>query len=640
MPFKSLASLANGEQELERFLRPADDTDEWSSEEETLRARAPSRPRRGSTSYSEDELVKDTIRILRTSSRKSLRRSTTRDASDSDRRPTRASSLSTQRELRKQKFTLLSNQRKAEQAAEASEDELHASEGTRRSTRSMRSGGPGKFQMLQDSDDDLVISDLVDSKHSRKHRASRSKRSRGRYTSDSEAWSDDDANKRRSGRTKKQKINYEEPGMDDEMAVSNVLTTVKPRVRHSKEIFPVLESDDEFVRVHNQVCATCQDGSNRFRGRLVHCQGCSMSYHKDCIGPRSAHREHLVTKISDENFVLQCRRCVGRPRQKDKLAPATDRCTECYSQGRSCEPFKSLKHKKAELSLDERSVTPPTDVAENRLYNAKNILFRCAHCFRAWHYHHLPERNSFPTSGSLWEQRVEQYTEDFTCKVCTQNTLGIQNLVAWRPTDPKSRKKGDEIALNDFNEDEREYLVRFKEQSYFHVKWLPGPWVWGTHQQMRTAFGKKNSPAEMTTRDAIPEDWLRIEICFDVEYDSFVPSGKDVEVDLARIREVTRALVKYRGLTYEDVLWEEPPKESDKERWEEWRTAYDDWVHGQYVHLARGTIKRAAKARSTRFEELERKEQPKYIKGPKGGSLMDYQKEGMKYVILVCRGRN
>ena len=33
-----------------------------------------------------------------------------------------------------------------------------------------------------------------------------------------------------------------------------------------------------------------------------------VSYHHRCLGPRDS-REHLVTKIGDQDFVLQCRRC-------------------------------------------------------------------------------------------------------------------------------------------------------------------------------------------------------------------------------------------------------------------------------------------------------------------------------------------
>ena len=79
---------------------------------------------------------------------------------------------------------------------------------------------------------------------------------------------------------------------------------------------------------------------------------------------------------------------------------------------------------------------------------------------------------------------------------------------------------------------------------------MPGSWVWGIAAvTMRTAFMKRdeNRLPKMTTEDAIPEDFFRVDIVFDVRYTSVVRNNTK-EIDLARIKEVDTAFVKYKGL--------------------------------------------------------------------------------------------
>ena len=70
-----------------------------------------------------------------------------------------------------------------------------------------------------------------------------------------------------------------------------------------------------------------------------------------------------------------------------------------------------------------------------------------------------------------------------------------------------------------------------------------------------------------------------------------------------------------------------PPVNDGGERWKCFEDAYQIYIHGLYVHLPKGLMKRIEKIRMQRFEELEKKTQPKYIVG---GTLMNYQNEGMK----------
>ncbi|GFP56218.1 chromatin remodeling factor mit1 [Trichoderma asperellum] len=63
------------------------------------------------------------------------------------------------------------------------------------------------------------------------------------------------------------------------------------------------------------VCHTC--GGSKQRGQLLYCQGCSLTYHKNCIGYRS-NRDHMATKIGEDDFVLQCRFCLNTHLKKDR----------------------------------------------------------------------------------------------------------------------------------------------------------------------------------------------------------------------------------------------------------------------------------------------------------------------------------
>lgn len=554
------------------------------------------------------------------------------------------------RKDREKKLLSLQAERKLKASRSATAEELSDDDSARvraPSGRTTRSKGIKEVKMLSykkgateySDDDGIVVSDIhprATRKSTRNVRqttraaSAAAQRRKPRRSADSSEYESDDGRTRRSGRTKRVKPSYAEPELDDDFAGIDVEVKKKPRVIHAKEIFPVLDEDDEFVMVHNKVCGVCKTlGHSRERGKLICCQGCSTSYHKDCLGIR-AGREHLVTKISDENFVLQCKRCIGKARIKDPLQAYFDKCSTCHVQGLSCAPFKALTEKKKATTQDSREVTADTHVPNDLLYNAENVLFRCDGCYRAWHYEHLPQRGSKrgrTGSDDVHKERIEQYTKDFMCVECNSTPEKIGTVVAWRPVDEVSRQEVTSLDLGDFNEDEREYLVRFEGDSYFHVRWMPGPWIAGAHPLKKMGFLKHDPPAILTEEEAIKEEWVRVEIVLDVEYTSIVPSGAIVDVDLARIKEVRRALVKYKGLGYEDVFWDEPPKETDTERWADWRRAYDDYIHGLFIKPAKGTTKKVEKARRTPFANLEMQGQPSYIKG---GTLMDYQKEGMK----------
>lgn len=428
-----------------------------------------------------------------------------------------------------------------------------------------------------------------------------------------------------------------------------------PKIVATKEVFPYLPENDEFRRRHRPACDTCdQLGDNAEKGPLVFCQGCTVSYHKACLGSRGS-RDHLVTKVGNEHFVLQCRRCLGVAHDKDHLAPHQGKCEACRELNLISQPFRArLTTRQEQLQRDENGGQDPITFVNPALLNAvPNVMFRCATCQRAWHMQHLPKRKSdpqyfeeeeeqeFSDDTTLAQKRFDEYHRAWICKDCHTEKLEIDALVAWRPVDESSYIPG--VTVDMIEEADKEYLIKWKRQSHFHTTWMPGSWLWGVaSSSSRLAFVKKeeNKLPKMTTEDAIPEAFLRIDIVFDVHYSSIV-SNRSLDIDHARIREVTEVYSKFKGLGYEEALWEKPPSPSDTERWADFKVAYEDWCLLHYIHLPNRSrlLKHLAATREKDFEsQLLKDKQPSIMNG---GEMMEYQIEGLNWLYYQWfKGQN
>ena len=272
---------------------------------------------------------------------------------------------------------------------------------------------------------------------------------------------------------------------------------------------------------------------------------------------------------------------------------------------------------------------PVYEIDESRINNADNVMFRCTKCWRGFHLDHLPSRSNIMDMDIDVEpdQRFREYSRDWLCKDCLDNTTKVSGLIVWKPMDEDSYDPAFSFDLID--EDDKAYLVKWEGMSYFQAAWMPGAWVWGvTSPAMRKAFAKREDSThpKMRTEDAIPEDYLRADIVLDIKYTSYVDIRTE-EIDKARIREVDKALIKYKGLGYEDAVWEKPPSPEDGDRWTAFVTAYNDWVLGRYVKVpSREPMRRRLdKARNQDFAKLEKTTQPENVQG---GELMNCQIEG------------
>ncbi|KAF7866887.1 hypothetical protein EAF04_005728 [Stromatinia cepivora] len=466
---------------------------------------------------------------------------------------------------------------------------------------------------------------------------------RGNRSDDSSEWSRERPS-RISGRGNKTGKSMKERDVDEEIYADEVAGKSTPKVISIREIYQPVSVNSPFGLIHDQDCDVCGGtgkNSNKGRSDLVYCQGCSSSIHKLCLGYR-AGREHMVTKVGHEHFVMQCRRCIGLAAKKDPLAPRLGACSSCNEPGPSCAAFSVKKTAKQEEKLREENNgdDPITRVRDDLINNPNNVLFRCRGCQRGFHFEHLPPRSKKSTTpqnaDDLRSQRIQEYTKSWQCKQCYQSTTKLQTLVAWRPSDRKSYNEGDDF--DTFREDEKEYLVKWDDKSYFQCSWMPGAWVWGVAAaSMRKAFIRRDEGANMspkwTKEEAISEEYLRMEIIFDVEYDeSFQP--KSEEYDKAHINDVVQVLVKFRGLTYDESVWEEPPSPNEADRWSDFVSAYNEYVMGKYFKQspASAVKERIDAFRSLNFEKkVVLKKQPDSLIG---GEMMKHQMEGLNWLLF------
>lgn len=439
---------------------------------------------------------------------------------------------------------------------------------------------------------------------------------------------------RQSDRSTRATGNMEEAGIDDVYRSDSEPRPAAPKMTQVREVFPTLPRSDLFRARHAEGCEVCYSGPNV--APLIYCQGCSLAYHKNCIGNRST-REHLVTKVGHEQFVLQCRRCINIYQKKDATAPDLARCQDCTLGGVSCKPFRHRASTQQEMKAREENggQDPVVDVSPGLVNNANNVLFRCTKCSRAWHYHHLPPLSQYAMDVNrdeeeLADERFREYSDKFMCKECQDtDSLKVGSLIAWRPSDVETYRPG--AACHTISEDDKQYLIKWEKQSYFRAAWFSGAWTWGvTASAMRKAFYKREDGPKMRTEDAVPEEYLRIDIVLSIKYTSYVDVRSE-EIDKARIKEVDTALIKYKGLGYEDAVWEKVPTPEDGDRWLDFVTAYNDWVAGRYIRYPKqGPLKaRLEKVRNSPFAKLEKEKQPDNLVG---GELMKYQIEGLNWL--------
>ena len=426
---------------------------------------------------------------------------------------------------------------------------------------------------------------------------------------------------------------------EDEIPEQTTVTSHTRKYAGAKESFKRDDDDEEFYQRHYQTCDTCSEiGDNDEKGQLVYCQGCTLSFHQGCLGARSA-REHLVTKIGELDFVLQCRRCIGLSREKDPLAPDQGFCDVCREVGESTSPFRDRKTSKEEQQEREENhgVDPTIDVEPELINNADNVLFRCIVCHRGWHLHHLPPKHDDTVLEDLDEavlglKRFEEYNSAWTCNDCDDAPAEVESIIAWRPSNMDRYEPGQTTEMLPW--EAQEYLIKWRDLPYMKSTWMPGEWVWSVaFPATRESFirNEKNDLPKMTLEEAVPEDYNRIDIVLNVGYTNVVKQSTE-KVAKARIKEVENVHVKFKGLGYEDAVWMKPPKPEDTERWNDFQIAYEEWVMGAFVRPPSKQVldNHLSSIRAQNFEQsIVLSKQPE---GLKGGELMSYQMDGLNWL--------
>jgi superfamily II DNA or RNA helicase len=277
-----------------------------------------------------------------------------------------------------------------------------------------------------------------------------------------------------------------------------------------------------------------------------------------------------------------------------------------------------------QLRISNEGTDPITPVDMAQVNNIDNVLFRCASCQRAFHSKHLHS-----ATGDDNSEVFADHIKHWQCSDCSEAPGEIDELVAWRPLDAQLKTSVGLIG-EAVPEIEKEYLIKWKQKSYFRTKWMRGDWVWGFGSPiMRRAF--YNSPKSenpiWTTEKAIPEENLRVDIVFDVTY----REGTKTE-DKSNPEMVESAFVKYKGLNYESSVVESPPDPLNKDRWEDFKIAFCDWLLRDTIQPPNRSALKAhlSKARQKNFEkDLALRVQPELLTG---GELMEYQMDGINWL--------
>lgn len=427
------------------------------------------------------------------------------------------------------------------------------------------------------------------------------------------------------------------PMDDDSLYVVDDKTPSAPKTVLVRETFQPLSPDSAFGALHIPTCHTC--GGSKQRGQIVCCQGCSLSFHKQCLGPRNA-REHLATKIGDDSFVLQCRFCLDVYRKRSRRdvsanAPLQSLCQVCKTQGESCVPFSESKTARQEEKLREQNggVDPITPVSPTLLNNEDALLFRCVSCHRGWHLDHLPAAGNNSIGTDVKQERIKDYMVDWQCNECSSSQQKIHRLVAWRPSQLLSQTSPSP-SFDSVDEDDKEYLVKWESLSYFHCTWMPGAWVFGVSTaSMTIAFAKHAAQQDLlklSEKDAVPDEYLMADVIFNVKMEPGAPKPATKKGDVANIVHVGKVLVKFQGLAYDDVVWDEPPPRHETRYYSAYEDAYLEYLEGKYFrNESQGKMQDRIKSfKASDFEPVAA--QPA---GLRRGKLMGYQTEGLNWLL-------
>ncbi|GAA5891901.1 hypothetical protein JCM5296_003266 [Sporobolomyces johnsonii] len=414
------------------------------------------------------------------------------------------------------------------------------------------------------------------------------------------------------------------------------------------------------------------------------------------------------------------------PREKDELDPektfSIGKCPACAKRGgRKCFVCGVNGRKVSERERDEYAANQLEDGAElEGVGGAKKLedgdgdgqvesteivpglMFRCKTCKRVAHYGCLemddPEWSLADHIKSYfnWEMCHDCYRYDHEWQV------KLDVILAWKEDEPQSPSEGGkdddeeeeegtpDLAVAVKRKDEKtgreyvvpsakdlmsraQYLVKWQNQSYRHLDWVPHAWLAAAHGGKLANFLARGStvsfeppqddasddedPTASTNAkddlgsapapdpdaiDRIPKGWRTVERVLDAWYTS-PKTGNEVHFSDFKTRPedadesvklVSKCYMKWGDLPYAQCTEEEPPAEDD-EGYAEFVAAYKAFLVASdktmlVPTLSSKLMEELDKPRAVqRFSPL--KEQPDCITG---GKLMDFQLEGVNFLFF------
>ncbi|KAF5127777.1 Chromatin remodeling factor mit1 [Metarhizium anisopliae] len=121
-----------------------------------------------------------------------------------------------------------------------------------------------------------------------------------------------------------------------------------------------------------------------------------------------------------------------------------------------------------------------------------------------------------------------------------------------------------------------------------------------------------------------------IDIIFRVKLDSAVKRANSRQEDIDNLPYISKVLVKFQGLGYDDVVWDGPPSTNLGELYAAFKVAYEEYLAGEYFeHSSQSRMRERIKA----FKDKELEEVEVQPAGLKRGKLMGYQLEGLNWLL-------
>ena len=302
---------------------------------------------------------------------------------------------------------------------------------------------------------------------------------------------------------------------------------------------------------------------------------------------------HLDSNIKDEVEVVTRKGQTSTSAEGDAILNNGRKqgVIQSAQQLSSSSPLAKQPDTAEDMGMEFAAIKSTVDATTNKSGHPRmmDLLFRCQTCLRAAHYACLSQ------SISTW-----QVANNWQCVSCT--SWGTPDAVlAWRPMTNESTASKDLIVnfsspskrlvppanLPSYKDpsENAEYLVKFKEQSFRQVEWVPHAWLRATYPARLRGFLTKGPSIDISPETGeevddqdhlesfglapnpdgiskIPKEWLTPDRVLEVEYypkkgNDLIPSAnlKSLGADpVDSIDRIARLYIKWQGLPYESGM--------------------------------------------------------------------------------------